>query len=312
VSSSKPNWPDGGPPISWTNGGTPPPENGTEKEEKIMYNNFADYYLNSLASEFIKDVNWNRQIESIATSFVRWNDSASFISIFKGLNITSDEPEEDINIHNDADFDLTQIKTKIHHVQDFLPYARCWHLVPNYENLLGQTSIPHAACEIMDRELIDTLNGQNDLSAVDYDEDPMALLAGIKKLMDSDEKCIPTEDRFLVLPAEAEVDFSRIFGDKLYEILGMRFVFFNNPGLKNVAVDGGTNLLWTCYAVSKHSVGEVVGYGEELNGKPLTVVDSPNGCGICIRTTFAYGAKVLNPKGVVRFNVKTKNHSAKS
>jgi hypothetical protein len=104
---------------------------------------------------------------------------------------------------------------------------------------------------------------------------------------------------------------------KIGRIMGMQIVFLNNiptGGLTRVAVDGGANLIWTCYAVSKVCVGQAIGYGGNRSadgkGGVFIVKDDPTYGGLFINAPFAYGAKVLIPEGVVRFNIKTKNYQS--
>jgi hypothetical protein len=229
--------------------------------------------------------------------------------------------------------DKTQIHTEMWDAADHLDYFLMDQVNFDYKSAVEQTLIPSAVCNRMDQIMIDALNEPVDLPTTSYDADPLAMFADIKAMLDSEKKYIPLEDRFLVLPAESEPEFftndkfmsndyvqlqmNNISEGKIGRIMGMQIIFLNNiptGGLRRTPMDGGANLLWDCYAVSKYCMGQAVGYGGNRSadgkGGVFIVKDDPTYGGIFINAPFAYGAKVLIPDGVVRFNIKTKNYQA--
>jgi hypothetical protein len=225
----------------------------------------------------------------------------------------------------------TQIDTEMYDAADYLDKFLLDRVNFNYESAVEKTLIPSAVCNTMDQIMIDALNKPDDLPTVAYNSDPLAMFADIKAIMDAKEKSIPLEDRFLILPAEAQPEFftndkfmsnnyvqlqmSNISEGKIGRIIGMQVIFLNNipiGGLDRIKIDGGANLRWTCYAVSKYCVGQAIGYGGNRSadgkGGVFIVNEEPTYGAIFLNAPFAYGAKVLVPDGVVRFNVTTKNY----
>jgi hypothetical protein len=295
-----------------------------------MYRDLENYDLTKFTPKFIAQVRQQRQLGNIAQEFDCRGASSVTVPIFSAGMATPHVPGARVPSFGGG-INKTQISTEMWDAADHLDYFLMDQVNFNYENAVQKTLIPAAVCNRMDQIMIGALNGPTDLPTITYDTDPLAMFADIKALMDSEEKFIPQEDRFLVLPAEAEPEFftndkfmsndyvqnqmNNISDGKIGHIMGMKIIFLNNiptGGLKRVEVDGGANLLWTCYAVSKTCVGQAVGYGgsRTMDGKGgiFVVKDVPNYGSVFINAPFAYGAKVLIPQGVVRFNVKTKKY----
>jgi hypothetical protein len=305
-----------------------------------MYKDLEKYDLTKFTDKFIAQVRQKRQLGGIAQEFDCRGASSVTVPIFSAGMAKPHVPGDRIPDFG-GKIDKTQISTEMWDAADHLDYFLLDQVNFNYESAVERTLIPAAVCNRMDQIVIDKLNepGLDDkgkeivLPTISYNSDLLAMFADIKALMDSEEKYIPLEDRFLVMPAEAEPEFftndkfmsndyiqlqmSNISDGKIGRIMGMQIIFLNNiptGGLKRVPMDGGANLLWDCYAVSKVCMCQAVGYGGDRSadgkGGVFIVKDDPVYGGIFINAPFAYGAKVLIPEGVVRFNVKTKNYQS--
>ena len=295
-----------------------------------MYQDLANYDLTKFTPKFIAQVRQQRQLGGIAREYDCRGASSVTVPIFSPGMATPHVPGTRVPSFGGG-IEKTQIDTEMWDAADHLDYFLMDQVNFNYQNAVEQTLIPSAVCNRMDQIMIDALNKPADLPTISYNADPLAMFADIKALLDSEKKYIPLEDRFLVLPAESEPEFftddkfmsndyvqlqmNNISEGKIGRIMGMQIIFLNNiptGGLRRTPLDGGANLLWDCYAVSKTCVGQAVGYGGNRSadgkGGVFIVKDDPTYGGVFINAPFAYGAKVLIPDGVVRFNIKTKNY----
>jgi hypothetical protein len=154
----------------------------------------------------------------------------------------------------------------------------------SYENVVEKTLIPAAVCERMDQTILDALNIADNLPSIGGENvDPLDLFSDVKALMDSQKLFIPQQDRCLILPAASQPEFfttdkfmsnnyiqlqlNNISEGKIGKILGYEIIFLNemkDGGLLHKTMDGGANVLWTCYATSKVSIGHAAGYGADI------------------------------------------------
>jgi hypothetical protein len=215
---------------------------------------------------------------------------------------------------------------------DHLEYSDLGAKGLSYETLVENTEIPSKVSDRMDQTILDALDVATDVPTVESTgADPLELFSDIKAMMDSQDVYLPQRDRFLILPAAAQPEFftndkmmsndyvqlqlSNISEGKIGQLLGYQLIFLSeirNGGLRYQLIDGGANTLWTCYATSKVSLGHAVGYGASRSAKGdggiFKIQEIASEGGYFINAPFCDGAKVLLPKGVVRFTLKTKNY----
>jgi hypothetical protein len=297
-----------------------------------MYIDLEKYDLTKFTPKFIAQVRRQRQLGGIAREYDCRGASSVTVPIFSPGMATPHVPGARVPSFGGG-IDKTQIHTEMWDASDHLDYFLMDQVNFDYQSAVEQMLIPSAVCNRMDQIMINALNEPADLPTVANDTDLLAMFADIKAMLDSEKKYIPLEDRFLVLPAEAEPEFftndkfmsndyvqlqmNNISEGKIGRIMGMQIIFLNNiptGGLNRKPTDGGASLIWDCYAVSKSCVGQAIGYGANRSasgsGGVFIVKDDPTYGGIFIDAPFAYGAKVLIPDGVVRFNIRTKNYQA--
>jgi hypothetical protein len=198
----------------------------------------------------------------------------------------------------------------------------------DYENVVQKTLIPAAVSRRMDQTILDALNSAVGVPEVAYSTDLLNLFSYVKKTLDNADMDIPEEERCLIIPTDCQPELftndkfmsndyvqlalNNISEGKIGRIMGFELIFISqkkDTGLNYEPIDGGNNLLWTCYATSKISIGHAIGYGANrsidgtggiLHVKPLEEYGS-----IFINALHSDGAKVLIPQGVVRFQLKT-------
>jgi hypothetical protein len=244
-----------------------------------MYKDLENYNLTKFTEKFIANVKQKRQLLDVATEYDCHGASNVVVPVFTGGQATPHATGSKIPSFG-GEIEKATIVVNAWDAAAYLDRFLLDQENFTHENAVQNTLIPSAVCNRMDQTIIDALNRPSKLPTVEGGTDLLALFADIKALMDKQEAAIPAEDRSLILPAAAQPEFftndkfmsndymqwqlSNLSEGKIGKILGMNLIFLNDlpdGGLTRELADGGANVIWTCYAVSKVCVGHAVGYG---------------------------------------------------
>ncbi|MDR2030196.1 MAG: hypothetical protein LBP65_01880 [Puniceicoccales bacterium] len=297
-----------------------------------MYLDLANYDMTKFVAQAIAQIRQKRQLAAVATEYPCNGAASVTIPVFSGGQATRHVPGADIPDYGGGVTKAT-IGLADWDAGTYLDYFLLDKNNFSYEGFVERTGIPAAVCQRMDQTILDALTAANGVPTIDSGTtNPLSLFADIEAMMDEQELYIPTEDRYLILPAAAkplfftddkmmsnnyvQLQLNNISEGKIGKILGFNLIFLNKikwGGLESEPADCGANRLWTCYATSKVSIGHAAGYGanrsDEGTGGVFDMEKMAHRGGYFINAPFSDGAKVLLPKGIVRFTIKTKNYS---
>jgi hypothetical protein len=297
-----------------------------------MYKDLQDYDMTKFTPKFIAQVRQKRQLKDVATEYDCRGAASVTVPIMHGGKSTRHAYGARIPSFGGG-MNKAIITTNEWDTGDYLDYFLLDKNNFSYETVVEKTLIPDAVCQRMDQTILDALHAAENVPSIqDPTEDPLALFSDIKAMLDSQKLFLPQEDRCLIIPAEAQPEFftndkmmsndyvqlqiNNISEGKIGKLMGFRLIFLNDiedGGLKYQITSGGAKKLWTCYATTKVSIGHALGYGANRTadgtGGIFKVQEMASEGGYFINAPFCDGAKVLIPKGIVKFTLETKNYS---
>ncbi|MDR3117592.1 MAG: hypothetical protein LBT98_03410 [Puniceicoccales bacterium] len=297
-----------------------------------MLFDLANYDMTKFVVQAIAQIRQNRQLANVATEYDCNGASSVTIPVFSGGQATSHVPGADIPDYGGGVTKAT-ITVADWDAGTYLDYFLLNKNNFSYENFVERTGIPAAVCQRMDQTILDALTAASGVPTYDGGTtNLLAILSDIEAMMDEQELYIPMADRYLILPAAAkpifftddkmmsnnyvQLQLNNISEGKIGKILGFNLIFFSKirwGGLESELVDGGVNRRWTCYATSKVSIGHASGYGANRSpdgtGGVFKTEEMPHRGGFFVNAPFSDGAKVVIPKGIVRFTLTTKNYN---
>jgi hypothetical protein len=297
-----------------------------------MYLDLANYDMTKFVAQAIAQIRQERQLANVAKEYDCNGAASVTIPVFSGGQATKHFPGTEIPNYGGG-VDKGTIEVTDWDAGTYLDYFLLNKNNFSYDTFVERTGIPAAVCQRMDQTILDALAAAN--GVLNYDGGStslLAMLSDIEAMMDEQELYIPTEDRFLILPAAAkplfftddkmmsnnyvQLQLNNISEGKIGKILGFNLIFLSKikwGGLESELVDGGANRLWTCYATSKVSIGHASGYGANRSadgtGGVFKTEELAHRGGFFVNAPFSDGAKVLLPKGIVRFSLTTKNYA---
>jgi hypothetical protein len=295
-----------------------------------MFKDLEHYDMTTFTPRFLAEVREKRKLADVAEEYDCEGASSVTVPIFSG---GTSKPRIYGNMIPDFGGGIRKDVITTHdwdtaaYLDEFLIRKNNF----NYESAVQRTLIPAAVSQRMDQTIIDALDSAVGVPEVAFSDDLLALFAEVQATLDEAEVEFPEEERNLILPTACKPDLfsndkftsndyvqkelNSISKGKFGDIFGFNLIFMHRKtdgGLLYEPVDGGANLLWTCYATCKMAIGHALGYGanrsKEGTGGILHVKPLEERGSVFINAPHSDGAKVLLPQGVVRFQMKTKNY----